>query len=81
MRSPMPIALLVALSTLALVAAGCGGGGSGSGVITADRSSTVGPFTTKAAEDFKASGGADVTAEARGARDSGLEVRCEFSEP
>jgi phosphate transport system substrate-binding protein len=57
----MPIALLVALSTLALVAAGCGGGGSGSGVITADRSSTVGPFTTKAAEDFKASGGVDVT--------------------
>ena len=61
MRSPMPIALLVVLSTLALVAAGCGGGGSGSGVITADGSSTVGPFTTKAAEDFKASGGVDVT--------------------
>ena len=61
MRSPMPIALLVALSTLALVAAGCGGGGSGSGVISADGSSTVGPFTTKAAEDFKASGGVDVT--------------------
>ena len=61
MRSRMPIALLVALSTLALVAAGCGGGGSGSGVITADGSSTVGPFTTKAAEDFKASGGVDVT--------------------
>jgi len=57
----MPIALLVALSTLALVAAGCGGGGSGSGVISADGSSTVGPFTTKAAEDFKASGGVDVT--------------------
>jgi len=61
MRSPVPIALLVALSTLALVAAGCGGGGSGSGVISADGSSTVGPFTTKAAEDFKASGGVDVT--------------------
>jgi phosphate transport system substrate-binding protein len=30
-------------------------------VITADGSSTVGPFTTKAAEDFKAAGGADVT--------------------
>ena len=57
----MPIALLVVLSTLALVAAGCGGGGSGSGVISADGSSTVGPFTTKAAEDFKASGGVDVT--------------------
>lgn len=59
----MSIALLVFLSTSALVVAGCGGGGSGSGVITADGSSTVGPFTTKAAEDFKASGGTDVTAE------------------
>jgi phosphate transport system substrate-binding protein len=56
-----PIALLVFLSTLALLVAGCGGGDSNSGVITADGSSTVGPFTTKAAEDFKASGGADVT--------------------
>ena len=57
----MPIALLVFLSTLALIAAGCGGSDSNSGVITADGSSTVGPFTTKAAEDFKASGGVDVT--------------------
>jgi len=30
-------------------------------VITADGSSTVGPFTTKAAEDWKAAGGSDVT--------------------
>jgi phosphate transport system substrate-binding protein len=45
---------------LALVAAGCGGGGGGA-AIEADGSSTVGPFTTKAAEDFKAQGGADVT--------------------
>ena len=30
-------------------------------VITADGSSTVGPFTTKAAEDWKAAGGGDVT--------------------
>ena len=30
-------------------------------MITADGSSTVGPFVTKAAEDFKATGGADVT--------------------
>jgi phosphate transport system substrate-binding protein len=30
-------------------------------VISADGSSTVGPFVTKAAEDFKAQGGADVT--------------------
>jgi phosphate transport system substrate-binding protein len=54
--------LAVASSTLVLaVAAGCGGGDDGGGVITADGSSTVGPFTTKAAEDFKAAGGADVT--------------------
>ena len=51
---------LVALSTLVLVAAGCGGGGS-SGVITTDGSSTVGPFVTKAAEDFKAEQDVDVT--------------------
>ena len=30
-------------------------------MITADGSSTVGPFTTKAAEDWKAAGGSDVT--------------------
>lgn len=30
-------------------------------MLTADGSSTVGPFVTKAAEDFKAQGGADVT--------------------
>jgi phosphate transport system substrate-binding protein len=38
---------------VALVAAGCGGGGGGA-TITADGSSTVGPFTTKAAEDYRA---------------------------
>jgi phosphate transport system substrate-binding protein len=48
------------LAALALAVSGCGGGG-GSGAISADGSSTVGPFTTKAAEDFKAEGGADVT--------------------
>jgi phosphate transport system substrate-binding protein len=55
---------LAALALVVLVAAGCGGGddaGSGGGVITADGSSTVGPFVTRAAEDFKADGGADVT--------------------
>ena len=31
------------------------------GLITADGSSTVGPFATKAAEDWKAAGGGDVT--------------------
>jgi phosphate transport system substrate-binding protein len=50
--------------TLAVLAVGCGGDDSSSSsgdVITADGSSTVGPFTTKAAEDWKASGGSDVT--------------------
>jgi phosphate transport system substrate-binding protein len=52
---------LVFISVSALtLGVGCGGGG-GSGAITADGSSTVGPFTTKAAEDFKAQGGGDVT--------------------
>ena len=49
---------------LSAVAAGCGGDDDSSGnggVITADGSSTVGPFTTKAAEDWKAAGGSDVT--------------------
>jgi phosphate transport system substrate-binding protein len=56
--------LAVAIGSAAALAlgAGCGGGdGSPGGVITADGSSTVGPFTTKAAEDFKAQGGGDVT--------------------
>jgi phosphate transport system substrate-binding protein len=51
-------------AALILVATGCGGDDDSSGggaVITADGSSTVGPFTTKAAEDWKASGGGDVT--------------------
>jgi phosphate transport system substrate-binding protein len=52
---------IVSAAAVALVA-GCGGGdGSSGGVITADGSSTVGPFTTKAAEDFRAQGGGDVT--------------------
>jgi phosphate transport system substrate-binding protein len=53
------IAAALAALTLITVAAGCGGGDSA--VIAADGSSTVGPFVTKAAEDFKADGGADVT--------------------
>jgi phosphate transport system substrate-binding protein len=54
---------LVAVPALALVlaAAACGGGDGSSGVITADGSSTVGPFVTKAAEDFKAEQDVDVT--------------------
>jgi phosphate transport system substrate-binding protein len=56
---------LLSCTALLLVATGCGGdddsGGSDGALITADGSSTVGPFTTKAAEDWKASGGGDVT--------------------
>ncbi len=58
------LTLLGCTAALVLVATGCGGDddeASGGGVITADGSSTVGPFTTKAAEDWKASGGGDVT--------------------
>jgi phosphate transport system substrate-binding protein len=59
------LTLLSCCAALALVAAGCGGddeSGSGDGaLITADGSSTVGPFTTRAAEDWKAAGGGDVT--------------------
>ena len=47
------VLLLVSCVTLALVAAGCGGDDSSGGTITADGSSTVGPFTTRAAEDFR----------------------------
>ena len=58
--------LATTILVLAIVAvAGCGGGddesSDGGGVITADGSSTVGPFVTKAAEDFKADQGVDVT--------------------
>ena len=51
--------LLGCIAVLGLVAAGCGGddddGGNGgaSGTITIDGSSTVGPFATRAAEDFR----------------------------
>jgi phosphate transport system substrate-binding protein len=55
-------ALMAAVAVLVLVGAGCGGGDDGGGgVITADGSSTVGPFVTKAAEDFKAAEDVDVT--------------------
>jgi phosphate transport system substrate-binding protein len=53
-------AALVAVATLALAAAACGGGENG-GTISADGSSTVGPFVTKAAEDFGAAEGIQVT--------------------
>jgi phosphate transport system substrate-binding protein len=50
------------LAALALLAAGCGGGDDGgSATITADGSSTVGPFVQRAAEEFKAEEDIDVT--------------------
>ena len=55
---------LSTIATLALLvfAAGCGGGdGGGGGVNPADGSSTVGPFVTRAAEDFKSAQDVDVT--------------------
>jgi phosphate transport system substrate-binding protein len=57
------IGFVAATAVLGLLGAACGGGddGAGGGVITADGSSTVGPFVTKAAEDFKAAEGVDVT--------------------
>jgi phosphate transport system substrate-binding protein len=57
MRRHAIITVLASVVALSLLAAGCGGdddGGSGaSGTITSDGSSTVGPFTTKAAEDYR----------------------------
>jgi len=47
------LTLFASIAILALVAAGCGGDESSSETITADGSSTVGPFTTRAAEDFR----------------------------
>jgi phosphate transport system substrate-binding protein len=60
-RTSVSLALILTTASLAAIATGCGGSNSSSDLITADGSSTVGPFTTKAAEDFKASGGVDVT--------------------
>ena len=52
----------VAAAGLAVLILGaCGGGEGGGAAITADGSSTVGPFVTKAAEDFRAEQGVDVT--------------------
>jgi phosphate transport system substrate-binding protein len=56
---------LLGLALVLALAAGCGGddegGNGGGGVITADGSSTVGPFVTKAAEDFREAEEVDVT--------------------
>jgi phosphate transport system substrate-binding protein len=51
---------VVTLALLTATAAGCGGGGSG-GTISADGSSTVGPYVTAAAEDFQAESDAQIT--------------------
>ncbi len=64
MRPSRLIIVAAGTAALVLVASACGGGdgSGGSGeTISADGSSTVGPFTTTAAEDFKAQGGVDVT--------------------
>ena len=63
MTTRLVLALFACTVALALVASGCGGvdDSSNGDLITADGSSTVGPFTTKAAEDWKADGGGDVT--------------------
>ena len=60
------LAAAVVVGLVAVTAAGCGGdddgnGDGGGGVITADGSSTLAPFMTRAAEDFKESDGVDVT--------------------
>ena len=47
------LATAAACSCALLLATGCGGGGGDSQTILADGSSTVGPFTTRAAENFK----------------------------
>ncbi len=52
---------VAAAGLFVLVLGACGGGDGGGAVITADGSSTVGPFVTKAAEDFKAEQNVDVT--------------------
>jgi phosphate transport system substrate-binding protein len=55
-------AVLLSLVAIAVSAAGCGGGDSaGGGSISADGSSTVGPYVTAAAEGFRDAGGGNVT--------------------
>ncbi len=57
------VILASSILLVALAAAGCGGGGDdgGGGTISADGSSTVGPYVTAAAEGFKDEAGIDVT--------------------
>jgi phosphate transport system substrate-binding protein len=55
------VAAATAVVLLTIVAAGCGGDSGNGGVITADGSSTVGPFVTSAAADFRDESGVNVT--------------------
>jgi phosphate transport system substrate-binding protein len=58
------VILVSSILLIALAAAGCGGGGDDGGggdTISADGSSTVGPYVTAAAEGFKDEAGVDVT--------------------
>jgi len=48
------LSALISVAIILVAAVGCGGGDDGGGTVTSDGSSTVGPFTTKAAEDFQA---------------------------
>ncbi len=64
MRTRALLTLLACVAAVSFVVTGCGGGdesSTGGDLITVDGSSTVGPFATKAAEDWKAAGGSDVT--------------------
>ena len=63
MKPRLSISFVAATILFVLLVASCGGGddGGSGGVITADGSSTVGPFVTKAAEDFADAEGVDVT--------------------
>ncbi len=58
---PLRASLAASVILLALAAAGCGGGGATSSTVSADGSSTVGPYVTSAAEGFRKDGGGDVT--------------------
>ena len=61
MAKRFSLVLVLALVALATSACGGGDGGSGGSTISADGSSTVGPYVTAAAEGFRDEGGADVT--------------------